>query len=60
MVSVGMMRDCCGLCVQNGRTPLHEASLKGHAAVVELLLEVKGGELAKAEDEVRVVGGACV
>jgi ankyrin repeat protein len=56
MVTVGMIRDCCGLCVQNGYTPLFWASQKGHAAVVKLLLALKGGEeLAKAKDEVSVV-----
>jgi ankyrin repeat protein len=47
--------------VQGGNTPLHWASEQGHADVVELLLELKGGEeLAKANDEVSVVGEACV
>jgi hypothetical protein len=61
MVTVGLMHDCCGICVQYGGTPLHEASEKGHADVVKLLLALKGGEeLAKAEDKVSVVGEACV
>jgi ankyrin repeat protein len=49
------------MCVQYGNTPLHCASYNGHAAVVKLLLELKGaGELAKAKNKVSAVGQACV
>jgi hypothetical protein len=61
VVAVGLMHDCCFMCVQGGWTPLYMASENGHAAVVELLLALKGREeLAKAKTKVSVVGEACV
>jgi ankyrin repeat protein len=46
------------MCVQDGRTPLHYASEKGHTDVVKLLLALKGGEeLAKENPGVSVVRG---
>jgi hypothetical protein len=41
MVTVGLMRDCCGMCLQAGRTPLQSASV--HADVVKLLEGTTGG-----------------
>jgi ankyrin repeat protein len=61
IVTVGLICDCCGMCLQNGYTPLMSASREGHAHVVKLLLALEGGEeLAKAKDGVSVVGEACV
>ena len=42
---------CCGLTLQFGKTPLHEAARGGHNATVEVLL--KAGANVKATDKVR-------
>jgi hypothetical protein len=48
------------VCVQAGATPLYRASEKGHAAVVKLLLELKGGEACSTWKTGVGRGGVCM
>ena len=34
-----MVKYCVYMCLQEGHTPLHEASEEGHVAVIEVLLK---------------------